>query len=176
MHTAHNDLHRNRGFSPWLLLLGTPTDKSVCEKSRSGSVQCRGRVEQSEYRRGAVTSKTSQRNSSSPTLEALGEWCWYWRSGKHKGSRMKGGVFLGPACVLLQERETAAEGVRMQGCCLDHRGCLSCSMCCTAPTFPFRVREKIVQHRGHRIHQFPRPCQTFAAWHISISHDTDRCS
>ena len=30
--TAHNDLHRNRGFSPWQLLLGkTPTDKSVCE-------------------------------------------------------------------------------------------------------------------------------------------------
>ena len=30
--TAHNDLHRNRGFSPWQLLLGkTPTDKAVCE-------------------------------------------------------------------------------------------------------------------------------------------------
>ena len=30
--TAHNDLNRNRGLSPWQLLLGkTPTDKSVCE-------------------------------------------------------------------------------------------------------------------------------------------------
>ena len=30
--TAHNDLHRNRGFSPWQLLLGkTPTDKTACE-------------------------------------------------------------------------------------------------------------------------------------------------
>ena len=28
---------------------------------------------------------------------------------------MKGGVFLGPACVLLQERETTSEGVRMKG-------------------------------------------------------------
>ena len=29
---AHNDSHRNRGFSPWQLLLGkTPTDKTVCE-------------------------------------------------------------------------------------------------------------------------------------------------
>ena len=46
---------------------------------------------------------------------AAGEWCWYWRSGKHKGSRMKGGVFLGPARVLIQERETTAEGVRMKG-------------------------------------------------------------
>ena len=32
MSTAHNDLHRNRGFTPWQLLLGkTPSDKSVCE-------------------------------------------------------------------------------------------------------------------------------------------------
>ena len=30
--TAHSDLHRNRGFFPWQLLLRkTPTDKSVCE-------------------------------------------------------------------------------------------------------------------------------------------------
>ena len=30
--TAHSDLHRNRGFSPWQLLLGkTPTDKTACE-------------------------------------------------------------------------------------------------------------------------------------------------
>ena len=30
--TAHNDLHRNGGFSPWQLLLGkTPTDKTACE-------------------------------------------------------------------------------------------------------------------------------------------------
>ena len=32
---------------------------------------------------------------------AAGEWCWYWRSGRHKGSRMKSGVFLGPARVLI---------------------------------------------------------------------------
>ena len=36
-------------------------------------------------------------------------------SGNHKGSKMKGGVFLGPARVLIQERETTAEGVRMKG-------------------------------------------------------------
>ena len=48
-------------------------------------------------------------------LWAAGEWCWCWRSGKHKGSRMKGGVFLGPARVLIQERETTAEGVCMKG-------------------------------------------------------------
>ena len=32
--------------------------------------------------------------------------------GNPQGSRMKSGVFLGPARVLLQERETTAEGVR----------------------------------------------------------------
>ena len=41
--TAHNDLHRNRGFSPWQLLLGkTPTDKSVCENP--DLAQCRVEV------------------------------------------------------------------------------------------------------------------------------------
>ena len=45
---------------------------------------------------------------------AAGEWCWYWRSGKHKGSR-KVVFFLGPASVLIQERETTAEDVRMKG-------------------------------------------------------------
>ena len=30
--TAHNDSHRNRGFSPWQLLFGkTPTDKTACK-------------------------------------------------------------------------------------------------------------------------------------------------
>ena len=30
---ARNDLHGNRGFSPWQLLLGkTPSDKPICEK------------------------------------------------------------------------------------------------------------------------------------------------
>ena len=37
-----------------------------------------------------------------------------WRSGKHKGSRMNGGVFLGSERVLLQKRETTAEGVRIK--------------------------------------------------------------
>ena len=35
---------------------------------------------------------------------AASEWRWYWRAGKHKGSRMKGGVFLGPARVTSRTR------------------------------------------------------------------------
>ena len=84
--TARNFLHRNRGFSPWQLLLGkTPTDKSVCEnpdlaqcsvevvdEAAKIAFPCEGRVVQGVHRRGAVTSRNSQRDSSSPTWEALG--------------------------------------------------------------------------------------------------------
>ena len=71
---------------------------------------------------------------------------------------MNGGVFLGPARELLQERETTAEGVRMKGVVWITEG---------TSLVLFRVLEKIVQHRRHRSHQFPRPCKTFATQHIS---------
>ena len=41
---------------------------------------------------------------------------------------MKSGVFLGLARVSIQERETTAEGVRVKGVVLDHRGYFSCSV------------------------------------------------
>ena len=129
--TAHNDLHRNRGFSPWQLLLGkTPTDKTVCEDP--DLAQCsvmvvdeaakqRLRVKEESYK-AYIEEELSLRKRSKEIhqarpwrLFAAGKWCWYWRSGKHKGSRMKGGVLLAPARVLNQERETTAEGVRMKG-------------------------------------------------------------
>ena len=79
-------LHRNRGFSPWQLLLGkTPTDETACEdpdlaqcsvelvdEAARQRLRVKVRVVQSVHRGGAVTSKTSQRDSSSPTLETLG--------------------------------------------------------------------------------------------------------
>ena len=117
----------------------------------------------------AVASTTSQRHVSSPTLDALGEHsngAGIGKSGKHKGSRMKGGVFLGPVRVLLQEIVTTAEAVRMQKCRVDHRGPFSCSVCCTAHALPFRVREKMVQYCRHRTHEVPRLCLTFATQHV----------
>ena len=72
---------------------------------------------------------------------------------------MKGGVFIGPAQVVIQERETTAVLSGSQRVLLFLSG--------TAPAFPFGVREKIVQRCRHRSHQFPRPCQTFATQHIS---------
>ena len=63
----------------------TPTDKTACEdpdlaqcsvevvdEAAKTASPCEGRVVQSVHRGGTVTSKTSQRDSSSPTLEALG--------------------------------------------------------------------------------------------------------
>ena len=127
---AHNDLHRNRGFSPWQLLLRkTPTDRTACEdpdlaqcsvelvddaarqRLRVKEESCKAYIEEElslRKRRKEIHQARLWRH------RAAGEWCWYWRSGKHKGSRMKGGVFLGTARVI-QERETTAEGVRMKG-------------------------------------------------------------
>ena len=101
---------------------------------------------------------------------AAGEWCWCWRSGKHKGSRMKSCVFLCPARALLQERETSAEGVRTDGVVWITEGTylvryavqhLQCNTC-----VPFRVRDKIVQYLRHRKYEHPRTCQTFATQHV----------
>ena len=115
---------------PWQLLLGkTPTDKSVCEnpdlaqcsvelvdeaakqRLRVKEESCKADIEEElslRKRRKVIHQARPWRHW------AASEWCWHWRSGKHKGSRMKGGVFLGPARVLFQERDTTAEGVRMK--------------------------------------------------------------
>ena len=149
---APNDLHRNRGFSLWQLLLGkTPTDKSVCENP--DLAQCSVEV---------VDEAAKQRkeiHQARPWKHwAAGEWCWYWRSGKHKGSRMKGAVFTGPARASLQERETTAEGVRMKGvvwitegaslvrCAVQHLRSLSESekrLCSIADTEAIRFQDLV---------------------------------
>ena len=115
--TAHNDLQRNRGFSPWQLLLGkTPTDMSACENP--DLAQCgvevvdeaakqRLRVKEESYKAYieeelSLRKRRKKIHQARPWRHSAGEWCWYWKSGKHKGSRMKGGVFLGLARVLLQ--------------------------------------------------------------------------
>ena len=108
----------------------TPTDKTVCEDP--DLAQCsvevvdeaakqRLRVKEESYK-AYIEEELSLRKRRKEIHQArpwrhwaAGEWCWLWRSGKHKGSRMKGGVFLGPARVLIQDRETTAEGVRMKG-------------------------------------------------------------
>ena len=96
---AHNELHRNRGFSPWQLLLGkTPTDKSVFESP--DQAQCsveivdeaakqRLRVKEESYK-AYIEEELSLRKRRRDIHQArpwrhwaAGDWCWYWRSGKH---------------------------------------------------------------------------------------------
>ena len=119
--TSHNDLHRNRGFSPWQFLWGkTPTDKTACEYPDLAhcSVEVVDEAANKAYIEEELSLRKRRREFHQARLWrhwAAGEWCWYWRSGKHKGSRMKGGAFLGPARVFFQERETNAEGVRVKG-------------------------------------------------------------
>ena len=113
------------------MLLGkTQTDKTACEDPDLArcsvelvdeAAKQRHRVKEESYK-AYIEEELSLRKRRKEISQArpwrhwaAGEWCWYWRSGKHKGSRMKGGVFLGPARVLIQERETTAEGVRMKG-------------------------------------------------------------
>ena len=98
--TAHNDPHRNRGFSPWQLLLGnTPTDKSICENP--DLAQCsvevldeaakqRLRMKEESYK-AYIEEGLSLRKSRKDMHQlrpwrhwAASEWCWYWRSGKDK--------------------------------------------------------------------------------------------
>ena len=87
----------------------TPTDKSVCEKP--DLAQCsvevvdeaakqRLCVEEESYKAHieeelSLRKRRKEIHRARPWRHwAAGDWCWYWRSGKHKGSRMKGGVFL----------------------------------------------------------------------------------
>ena len=97
--TAHNDLHRNRGFSPLQLLLGkTPTDKAACEDP--DLAQCnvelvdeaanqRLRVKEESYKAYieeelSLRKRRKEIHQAQPWRHwAAGEWCWYWRSGKH---------------------------------------------------------------------------------------------
>ena len=114
---SHKDLHRNRRFL-WQLLPGkTPSDKSICENPDLArcsvelvdeAAKQRLRVKEESYKAYieeelSLRKRHKEIHQATPwRLWAAGEWCWYWRSGKHKGSRMKVGVFLGPARVLLQ--------------------------------------------------------------------------
>ena len=135
--TAHNDLHRNRGFSPWQLLRGkTPTDKSLCEnpdlarcsvevvdEAAKAAFPSEGRVLQrrTSKRELSLRNRRKEIHQARPWRHwASGDCCWYWRAGKHRGATMKGGVFLGSALVLLQERETTDEGGSYERCCLDY--------------------------------------------------------
>ena len=71
---------------------------------------------------------------------ATGERCWYWRFGKYKGSRMKGGVFLGPARALwLGDGRLVGQGLHHQSYhtqmhTTQHLSIFCFCFCCLSPS------------------------------------------
>ena len=130
---AHNELHRRRGYSPFQLLIGRSPpglpldgDKQLGEVSASLTNDGRHRLHiQRECYRAyldeemSLQQKRREMHKSRPfRVWSSGEWCWFWRSRAHlhrrtKASRQfKEGAFLGPARVLLQERERKGDDLK----------------------------------------------------------------
>ena len=130
---AHNELHRRRGYSPFQLLIGRSPpglpldgDKQLGEVSASLTSDGRHRLHiQRECYRAyldeemSLQQKRREMHKSRPfRVWSSGEWCWFWRSRAHlhrrtKASRQfKEGAFLGPARVLLQERERKGDDLK----------------------------------------------------------------
>ena len=130
---AHNELHRRRGYSPFQLLLGRSPpglpldgDKQLGEVSASLTSDDRHRLHiQREFYGAYLDEEMSlqqkrreMHKSRSFRVWSSGEWCWFWRSRAHlhrrtKASRQfKEGAFLGPAQVLLQERERKGDDLK----------------------------------------------------------------
>ena len=130
---AHNELHRRRGYSPFQLLIGRSPpglpldgDKQLGELSASLTSDGRHRLHfQRECYRAyldeeiSIQQRRCEMHKSRPfRIWSSGEWCWFWRSRAHlhrrtKSSRQfKEGAFLGPARVLLQERERKSDDIK----------------------------------------------------------------
>ena len=128
-----NELNRRRGYSPFQLLIGRSPpglpldgDKQVGEVSASLTSDGRHRLHiQRECYRAyldeemSLQQKRGEMHKSRPfRVWSSGEWCWIWRSRAHlhrrtKASRQfKEGAFLGPARVLLQERERKGDDLK----------------------------------------------------------------
>ena len=139
---AHNELHRRRGYSPFLLLIDRSSpelpldgDKQLGEVSVSLTSDGRHRfhIQRECYRAyfeeemRLQQKRREMHKSRSFRVWSSGEWCWFWRSRAHlhrrtKASRQfKEGAFLGPARVLLQERERKGDESQIQSCGVDRR-------------------------------------------------------
>ena len=137
---AHDELHRRRGYSPFQLLIGRSPpglpldgDKQLGEESASLTSDGRHRLHiQRECYRAfldedmSLQQKRREMHKSRPfRVWSSGEWCWFWRSRAHlhrrtKASRQfKEGAFLGPARVLLQERERKGDDLKYKSCGVD---------------------------------------------------------
>ena len=130
---AHNELHRRRGYSPFQLLIGRSPpglpldgDKQLGEVSASLTSDGRHRLHiQRECYRAyldeemSLQQKRREMHKSRPfRVWSSGKWCWFWRSRAHLHRRTKASrqfkevAFLGPARVLLQERERKGDDLK----------------------------------------------------------------
>ena len=130
---AHNELHRRRSFSPFQLQIGRSPpglpldgDKQLGEVSASLTNDGRHRLHiQRECYRAyldedmSLQQKRREMHKSRPfRVWSSGEWCWFWRSRAHLNRRTKAsrqfkeGALLGPARVLLQERERKRDDLK----------------------------------------------------------------
>ena len=140
---AHNELHRRRGYSPFRLLIGRSPpglpldgDKQFGEVSASLTNDGRHRLHiQRECYRAYLEEEMSlqqrrreMHRSRSFHVRSSGEWCWFWRSRAHLHRRTKAsrqfneGAFMGPARVLLQERERKGDDTKYKVVCCVGRG------------------------------------------------------
>ena len=196
------------------MLLGkTPIDKSVSENPdlTQCSVQVvdeaakqRLRVKEESYKAYieeelSLRKRRKEIHQARPWIHwAAGEWCWYWRSDKQKGSRMKGGFsFVGQARVLIQERETTAGGVRMKGvvwitegtslvrCAVQHLRSLSESekrLCSIADTEAITQKQSVykilsyVCHTAHFLISRHRQMPLITGWDPPSTRDPRSCS
>ena len=131
---AHGELHRHRGYSPSQLFLGRAPEDWGIGDHRDGNL---GRVsaeinsnplqELLERKRISFQSYIEEELSIQARRKELhrtrsvrqwetGESCWYWRTAVRKGRhhRQKEGVFMGPAKVLMQERERKPDGTEVR--------------------------------------------------------------
>ena len=130
---ARNALHRRRGHSLFLLFIGrSPSglpldgDKELGEVTASLTSDGRHRLHiRREYYRAyldeemSLQQKRREMHKSRPfRVWSSGEWCWFWRLRAHLHRRTKAsrqiteGAFLGPARVLLQERERKGDDLK----------------------------------------------------------------
>ena len=190
---AHNELHRRRGYSPFQLLIGRSPpglpldgDKQLGEVSASLTSDFRHRLHiQRECYRAYLDEEMSlqqrrcEMHKSRPfRVWSSGEWCWFWRSRAHlhrrtKASRQfKEGAFLGPARVLLQERERKGDDIKYKAVVwvVDGDQLVRCSSAHLRPVST--AEQTLCSLRDGRLRLFNKWCRNFRneiSWILSDS-------
>ena len=190
---AHNELHRRRGYSPFQLLIGRSPpglpldgDKQLGEVSASLTSDNRLHIQRECYRayldeEMSLQQKRREMHKSRPfRVWSSGEWCWFWRSRAHlhrrtKASRQfKEGAFLGPARVLLQERERKGDDLKYKAVVwlVDGDQLVRCSSTHLRPVST--AEQTLCSLRDGRLGLFNNWCRNFQSEILWILLDSPR--